>query len=143
MNKWKTFDQYPENPDSDVFVTDFETVQVRNWIQAELFSGFAKSKMRWSEIKYPEVPEEIEDNADYKVGECMVWDCMTYKARLDVAELIFRKITHSPCSFRRLIYSRLGFDKDAYSTLYSAGGMVITNAISYCDDVVVTKGVED
>jgi hypothetical protein len=136
MSNWKTFDQHPENPDSEVFVTDFETIQVRNWIQAELFSGFAKSKMRWMEIEMPEMPTEREDNADYENGQCIVWDCLGYKDRLAIAEFIFKKITHSPCSFRRLIYSRLGFGKDAYSTLYDAGGMNITNAMTMQDHEV-------
>lgn len=129
MSQWKTFDVHPENPDSDVFVTDFKTIQVRNWIQAELFSGFAKSKMRWMQIEIPELPLEKEDNADYKIEDCPAWSCLDYGDRLAIAEFIFRKITHSPCSFRRLIYSRLGFGHDAYSTLYDAGGMEITNGL--------------
>lgn len=56
MTDWKTFDEMPENPDIDVFVTDFSTVHVQKWVEAELYSGFAKSGMRWDYIDYPDVP---------------------------------------------------------------------------------------
>ena len=69
------------------------------------------------------------DKPDYEKGQCDVWDDLCYSDRLEIAEFIFKKITHSPCSFRRLIYSRLGFDTAAYSILYQAGGMEITNSV--------------
>jgi hypothetical protein len=60
----------------------------------------------------------------------MNWDDLDYKTRLNIAEFIFMRITDMPaCSFRRLIYDRLGFKEDAYYTLYEAGGMEITNAM--------------
>lgn len=131
MSDWKTFDEQPENPDVDVFVTDFSTVQVKNWVEAELYSGFAKAGMRWDYIDYPELPpKEKKDDGDYDGVECPAWSCLAYEERLDIAEFIFKKITHSPCSFRKLIYGRLGFKHDAYSTLYEAGGMNITNALN-------------
>ena len=67
---------------------------------------------------------------DYEEGQCLPWDDLSYADRLEITGFIFGKITASPCcSFRRLIYSRLGFTGDAYCPLYSAGGMQITNAI--------------
>ena len=58
------------------------------------------------------------------------WYSIPYEERLKIAEFIFQKITDEPsCSFRKLIYDRLGFKEDAYAPLYSAGGMTITNAI--------------
>jgi hypothetical protein len=39
-------------------------------------------------------------------------------------------------TFRYLIYDRMGFDSDAYSTLYGAGGMDISNA---CNDLLEVK----
>ena len=33
-------------------------------------------------------------------------------------------------SFRHLIYDLMGFDEDAYTKLYNAGGMVITNFLN-------------
>lgn len=58
------------------------------------------------------------------------WDDLDYQTRLNAAEFIFMRITDMPaCSFRRLIYDRLGFKEDAYYVLYEAGGMEITNAM--------------
>ena len=34
------------------------------------------------------------------------------------------------CSFRRLIYDKMGFGPNAYSELFSAGGQIITNAMA-------------
>lgn len=60
----------------------------------------------------------------------MEWKDLDYETRLNVASHIFKAITKDPCcSFRKLIYDRLGFDTDAYAELYTSGGMVITNAM--------------
>lgn len=77
------------------------------------------------------------DNPDYEEGQCEAWDDLDQLSRLEIAEFIFKKITHSPCSFRKLIYHRLGFDSSAYATLYDAGGMEITNGL--WEGVAVTK----
>jgi len=37
-------------------------------------------------------------------------------------------------SFRHLIYDRMGFGAEAYEPLYRAGGMCITNKMSYEDE---------
>lgn len=67
---------------------------------------------------------------DYEEGQCLPWDELSYADRLEITAFIFGKITAEPsCSFRRLIYARLGFDGDAYCELYTAGGMTITNAM--------------
>jgi len=60
----------------------------------------------------------------------MDWNDLDYETRLNVTEHIFKAITEEPCcSFRRLIYNRLGFSPEAYCILYHAGGMTITNAM--------------
>lgn len=44
------------------------------------------------------------------------------------------------CTFRSLIYRRMGLDERAYTPLYLAGGMQITNAFSdACDWVYLRK----
>jgi hypothetical protein len=58
-----------------------------------------------------------------------VRDC-PYDVRLAVTEWVFQTIcdhARQGGSFRYLIYNRLGFDMDAYSPLYCAGGMDISN----------------
>jgi hypothetical protein len=71
----------------------------------------------------------IEDSPEDENHE---WFKLPYEQRLLMAEFIFRKATEQPgCSFRSLIYRRLGFKGDAYCLLYEAGGMTITNAL--CD----------
>lgn len=66
--------------------------------------------------------------------DCPQWRELTYHDRLCVTEFIFRQITNSPGSFRKLIYDKLGFKGDAYVPLYKAGGMLITNSIfDECD----------
>lgn len=63
------------------------------------------------------------------------WLKLPYDHRLDITKFIFDQITVSGCSFRRLIYDRLGFNPDAYEPLYLLGGMTITNAVSdYLDE---------
>lgn len=72
----------------------------------------------------------------------MNWTDLDYETRLNVTEFIFEQITKQPpCSFRKLIYDRLGFNADAYSPLYCAGGMAITNSLSAYDDLLEGKEV--
>lgn len=61
--------------------------------------------------------------------------------KLSTVCALFRCITQQPpCSFRRLIYERLGFQGIHYEDLYQAGGMEITNAISdYQDMLTLSK----
>lgn len=80
-----------------------------------------------------------EAEIDFKEGQCLAWDSLTYASKLEIAKFIFAKISYAPCcSFRRLIYNRLGFDGDAYEPLYRAGGIKITNAMNdaYLDEEV-------
>jgi hypothetical protein len=75
--------------------------------------------------------EFADPKADYRIGECEDWDTLPYESKLNITEFIFKKITINPvCSFRRLIYCRLGFKPNAYSPLYMAGGMTIMNSIN-------------
>jgi hypothetical protein len=63
-----------------------------------------------------------------------------YETRLAVTAQVFRSLcTHARegGSFRFLIYDRLGFDSDAYSVLYLAGGMVISNDFILSNEKVV------
>lgn len=59
-----------------------------------------------------------------------IWDALTYDQRLGATSIVFRAIhehMQSCGSFRFLIYNRLGFSSDAYSELYNAGGLDISN----------------
>lgn len=59
-----------------------------------------------------------------------VWDALTYDQRLAATAVVFEAIhehMQSCGTFRYLIYDRLGFNTDAYSCLYSAGGLDISN----------------
>lgn len=59
-----------------------------------------------------------------------IWDCLSYKDKLELTEYIFKAITSDgPGSFRKMIYGKLGFNGDAYVPLYRAGGMLISNAL--------------
>ena len=58
------------------------------------------------------------------------WLEIPYKIRLIATQFIFRELCeHAKRSgtFRYLIYERLGFYRDAYSPLYLAGGLDISN----------------
>lgn len=57
-----------------------------------------------------------------------------YDTKLDITAWVISKLDDhgtSPGSFRHLIYNLLGFGIDAYSPLYEAGGMNITNELDY------------
>lgn len=59
-----------------------------------------------------------------------------YQSRLKVTEEIFRAVVDHASdggSYRGLIYGRLGFQTDAYSPLYLAGGMTISNEFVMMD----------
>ena len=50
--------------------------------------------------------------------------------KIELVAWVFRNLVEHAKeggSFRHLIYTRLGFDADAYGPLYEAGGMVISN----------------
>lgn len=52
------------------------------------------------------------------------------KPTLEQVAWVFEQINkNAGCSFRKLIYGRLGFGPTAYSELYAAGGQNITNAM--------------
>jgi len=70
------------------------------------------------------------------------WLQIPYDDRIQIAEFIFNEITRSQCSFRRLIYDRLGFECDAYCPLYLAGGMTITNSVSDYLDYEINADIE-
>lgn len=58
------------------------------------------------------------------------WLSIPYETRLIATQFIFRELCeHAKRSgtFRYLIYERLGFYLDAYSPLYLAGGLNISN----------------
>jgi hypothetical protein len=53
-----------------------------------------------------------------------------YDTKMAITAWVFKNIVdhaEQGGSFRYLIYTRLGFDLDAYVTLYEAGGMTISN----------------
>jgi len=59
-----------------------------------------------------------------------VWDKLTYDQKLAATAVIFETLCEHAKhigTFRYLIYDRLGFKTDAYSTLYCAGGQDISN----------------
>lgn len=74
---------------------------------------------------------------------CKAWFELPYEERLEIASFIFEQITEYPtCSFRKLIYGRLGFSHDAYVPLYDAGGMTITNALVDADPHHTLSSIE-
>ena len=59
-----------------------------------------------------------------------IWDSLSNEQRLGATAFIFSVLcehARSSGTFRYLIYGRLGFDLDAYMTLFEAGGMDISN----------------
>lgn len=59
-----------------------------------------------------------------------------YQSRLKITEEVFRAVVDHASgggSYRGLIYGRLGFQTDAYSPLYLAGGMTISNEFVMMD----------
>lgn len=68
-----------------------------------------------------------------------MWDALTYDQRLAATAEVFEAICEhakSSGSFRYLIYNRLKFNHDAYSCLYAAGGMAISNMCNDCKELV-------
>lgn len=61
------------------------------------------------------------------------WSAMPYDDRVAATAMVFEGIVEAikdgGTSFRGLIYDYLGFGPDAYTPLYLAGGMEITNYI--------------
>ena len=90
MREGKTFDEMPHNPDTNVFITDFSTVHVQNWVEAELYSGFAKSGMRWMEIEFPEVPDKKPKAHLCTLGSLECWESFTGN--------LFVRIKGEPCT---------------------------------------------
>lgn len=68
--------------------------------------------------------QEIKENFPKLVEAC------SYETRLAITAWVFENIVkhaQEGGTFRYLIYTRLGFDCDAYVPLYYAGGMTISN----------------
>ncbi len=68
--------------------------------------------------------KEVAEEYPRLVAEC------PYETRLAITEQVFKAIVAHATeggSFRYLIYDRLGFEADAYTPLYMAGGMTISN----------------
>ncbi len=73
---------------------------------------------------FKESMEKAEMEMDKLVKDC------PYETRLAVTEWVFKHIckhAKEGGSFRYLIYERLGFDMDAYTPLFYAGGLDISN----------------
>lgn len=61
------------------------------------------------------------------------------KPTIEQTAWVFRKLRAHLVeggTFRKLIYDRMGYDPEAYSPLYNAGGMDISNAFHDCHDEV-------
>lgn len=74
----------------------------------------------------------------YADSERRTWESLEYQQRLAAAAFVIRAIcahANEGCTFRHLIYDRLGFDPDAYSALHMAGGMTISNEFVLGGDV--------
>lgn len=80
------------------------------------------------------------------------WDDIPYEMRLAATAYVMEAIcdhAKEGGSYRYLIYERLGFDMDAYATLYCAGGMTISNEFVLGDrnvtdeDLRLAKHVHD
>ena len=71
-----------------------------------------------------------EAKKEWQAQHDKLWTEMTPEQRLAAADVIFRAIddhAREGGSFRKLIYDRLGLYTDAYSVLYCAGGMNLSN----------------
>ncbi len=69
---------------------------------------------------------------DETMDETEIWESLTDIEKLGATAFIFKKISEhgrESGSFRFLIYTRLGFDTDAYSVLLESGGLDISNNI--------------
>ena len=67
---------------------------------------------------------------DETMDETEIWESLTDIEKLGATAFIFKKISEhgrESGSFRFLIYTRLGFDTDAYSVLLESGGLDISN----------------
>jgi hypothetical protein len=74
--------------------------------------------------KLNERQADINERFPQLVNEC------PYETKLAVTAWVFDNIVKHAAeggTFRRLIYTRLGFHSDAYFPLYAAGGMIISN----------------
>lgn len=77
-----------------------------------------------------------------------IWPTIPYEHRLAAAVHIFSEIcehARHTGSFRYLIYDRLGFDNNAYTDLYLAGGMDISNGFNLpnSDDLVRFNSIDE
>ena len=63
------------------------------------------------------------------------WADLTDEQRINATAVVFEAICEANniggCTFRKLIYGLLGHDPPAYTPLYYAGGMRITNAMPW------------
>lgn len=59
------------------------------------------------------------------------WSEIPYEDRLLATQVIFEALSKlPPISFRKLIYEVLYFESKDYETLYTAGGLHVTNAMN-------------
>jgi len=60
------------------------------------------------------------------------WDSLTEEQQIQAAVVMFKKLNQqleSKGSFRHMIYNVFGWGPEAYSAIYAAGGMNISNML--------------
>ena len=88
--------------------------------------SLAKFRAAWAEARAAEEAAQAE-----LVAAC------DYETKLAVTAWVFRALNEhmrQGGTFRYLIYDRLGFNSREYVTLYSAGGMNLSNALQPTED---------
>lgn len=76
--------------------------------------------------------ERTKDIYDY-YGTEKFWESLSETEQIQVAAVIFRRLVdHAQInsSFRCLLYNEFGWNSEAYSAIYAAGGMAIHNLVS-------------
>lgn len=86
-----------------------------------------KPESKWGDIN-EQTPEEIKFMAD--ADEMLEGQARPTSQQVAWVFCLLYTSLMSPCSFRRLIYNRMGFGATDYMRLQMAGGLSLNNAIT-------------
>jgi hypothetical protein len=94
--------------------------------------------------EYKEYLDSLERcQAEYDIKSKEAFESLDYDQRLMVAFHVFKQLYDNEFgdkgSYRHLIYTKLGFSTDAYSTLMDSGLMYVHNSVYPHDDI--TDGI--
>lgn len=78
--------------------------------------------------------------AEYEINAKEAFESLEYDKRLMVSFHVFKQLHENEFidkgSYRHLIYTKLGFSADAYSTLMDSGLMYVHNSVYPYDDII-------